>query len=572
MASAIIIILLVSLLNPYNMNKLSYSALFICLTSASAIAQQENAIRISPNIEAVTVFLNGAEIKHSKEVMVKKGSNTIIFQKLSSSLQPQSVQVSVEGDAEVQSVSTESNYLNIEKMEPRIRQLKDSVTLFNSKISTVANQVDAYNTEKALLNENRNIGGKQAPSTITDIDKAAEFYHQKTLDIDNSVTKLSEELLTLNQQLNLIQSQLQSLNYKNNPERKEVVVVVNSSSDKTISLHLRYIVYNTGWEPAYDLVATDITKPIQLKYKAKVYNNTGINWENVPLTLSTADPSQSASRPYLEAWTLDYNASPGYAEEEDKSAIVNNPEGLLNMESIGNTKTLSDSTRSNVRRGIRYKSVAVAELNTSFPITNPYTIPSDGKPYLVDITSYTLDATYGYMAVPKMDRSAFLVAKISGWEKLNLMDGPMNVYFNNAYIGQSSINTRFVEDTLELSLGRDNQILVTRTKKEDFGSKKLIGTSRKESFKYEIVVKNNKTVPINIEIQDQIPVSLESDITVETDDLSGAQLDAPTGKLVWKTSLVAGSATTYKLGFSVKYPKNKAVQVRKYRTISCPDF
>jgi uncharacterized protein (TIGR02231 family) len=572
MASAIIIILLVSLLNPYNMNKLSYSTLFVCFTAASAIAQQANIIKISPNIEAVTVFLNGAEIKHSKEVLVKKGSNTIIFQKLSSSLQPQSVQVSVEGDAEVQSVSTESNYLNIEKMEPRIRQLRDSVTLFNSKISAVANQVDAYNTEKALLNENRNIGGKQAPSTIIEIDKAAEFYRQKTLDIDNSITKLSEELLALNQQLTLIQSQLQSLNYRHNPERKEVKVVVSSTSEKNITLHLRYIVYNTGWEPAYDLVATDITKPIELKYKAKVYNNTGINWENVPLTLSTADPSQSASRPYLAAWTLDYNASSGYTEDEDKSAIVNNPEGLLNEESIGNTKRISDSTSSTVNRGIRYKSIAVSELNTSFPITNPYTIPSDGKPYLVDITAYTLDATYGYVAVPKMDRSAFLVAKISGWEKLNLMDGPMNVYFNNAYIGQSNINTRFVEDTLELSLGRDNQILVTRSKKEDMGSKKLIGTSRKESFKYEIVVKNNKTVPINIEIQDQIPVSLESDITVESEDLSGAQLDTPTGKLVWKTGLGAGSAITYKLAFSVKYPKNKAVQVRKFKTISCPSF
>jgi hypothetical protein len=104
------------------------------------------------------------------------------------------------------------------------------------------------------------------------------------------------------------------------------------------------------------------------------------------------------------------------------------------------------------------------------------------------------------------------------------------------------------------------------------GSKKLIGTSRKESFKYEIVVKNNKTVPINIEIQDQIPVSLESDITVESEDLSGAQLDTPTGKLVWKTGLGAGSAITYKLAFSVKYPKNKAVQVRKFKTISCPSF
>ncbi len=562
------------------MKSFAYVILPALLYSVSAVAQHESVIRVTSPIEAVTVYMNGAEIKQSKQVDVKAGNNTIVFQRLSAYLQDQSVQVSVDGEAEVLSVTATSNYLNIEKMEPRIKLLKDSIALFTSKIASLNNQIDAFNSERALLNENRNIGNKQTPTSIAEIDKAADFYQQKTLEVNNAISKLNEQQTELNTQYSLMQSQLQALNYKNNPERKEVTVVVNSSADKSITLHLRYVVNNAGWEPAYDLVATDVTKPITLKYKAKVYNNTGIKWENVPLTLSTADPLQSATRPHLSAWTLNYSDS--YNGEDDEETSVNK-EGLLNENNVGQTQGMTfdwqfhsaDSTKVTIskrNRGVSFKSVNVSELNTTFVIPTPYTIPSDAKPYQVDITSYSLDAVYGYIAVPKLDRSAFLIAKVSGWEKLNLMDGPMNVYFNNAYIGQSSINTRFIEDTLELSLGRDNQILVTRAKKEDFGSKKLIGTSRKESYKYEIVVKNNKTVPVNIEIQDQLPVSQESDIVVDAEDISGAVLDVPTGKLQWKTSLAAGAGITYKLAFSVKYPKNKAVEVRKFRTINCPDF
>lgn len=567
------------------MNK---TALFltVSLFSFSFVkAQHQNEVKINPTIEAVTVYLNGAEIKRSKAVEVKKGINQVIFQKLSPYLDAHSVQVSVDGDAEVQSVTTQSNFLNIEKLEPRIKQVKDSVTLLYSKIVSVNNQLDAYNEEKALLDENKNIGNKQAATSVTDIEKAAEYYRQKTLDIDNSVAKLNAQKDELNRQLSLLQNQLVALNYKNNPERTEVAVVLNSDADKTVTLHLRYTVSNAGWEPMYDLISTDVSKPTTLKYKAKVYNNTGLDWEKVPLTLSTADPSQSASRPYLSTWTLDYaNTNDGallgtniisrgvparYGDVSNGIVEMDtiNREGLLNTVNTGIAQKLTNKVTP-----VKYKTVAVSELTASFAIANPYTIPSDAKPYEVDIASYSLDAGYSYVAVPKLDRSAFLVAKISGWEKLNLMDGPMNVYFKNAYVGQSAINTRFVEDTLELSLGRDNQILVTRTKKEDMGSKKLLGSTRKESFKYEIVVKNNKKQTINIEVQDQLPVSLESDIVVDADDISGASHDLPTGKLKWNTSINPGASVTYNLVFSVKYPKNKQVPIRKFKTISCPSF
>ena len=543
----------------------NYAFLFILPCFAiTANAQQENETHITPVIKTVTVFLNGAEIKHSESVSLKKGTNKIVFDKLSAYMELSSVQASVEGDADIQSVSTESNYLSAEKLDPRIKDLKDSIDMLNTEITDINSELDANSTEKYMLTVNENVGGKQTPSSLLELDKAADYFHKKTLEINNNTAKLNKEKTMLTEQLTLMNSQLSALNYKNNTERKEIIVVINSAASGHVTVNLRYLVSNTGWEPSYDLVANDITQPITLKYKARVYNNTGIDWKNVALTFSTADPTVSASRPYLSTWSLNQTSRMGDYEELEKAENADSIK--VSYDGQKNQVTLDNS--------VRYKSITVSEQSTSINIITPYSIPSDAKPYTVDITSYTLNATYGYVTIPKLDNSAFLVAKISGWEKLYLIDGPMNVYFNNAYIGASVLSTQRVEDTLELSLGRDNQIQIARQKKEDFGSKALIGSSRKQTFKYEITVKNNKTTPVKIEVQDQVPISQESDITVDVENISGAQFDNVTGRLKWLASLKPGETITYTIAFTVKYPKGKELHLKEYhyRVVNCPSF
>lgn len=542
--------------------KIFYSASVFILFFNAAIAQQENEMHISPAIKNVTVFLNGAEIKHSESVVLKKGTNRIVFDKLSAFMEEKSVQASLQGDADILSVSTESNFLSAEKLDPRLKQLKDSIDLLTLGISRIKDEIDANATEKYMLTVNENVGGKQMPASLIELDKAAEYFHKKVLDIDNSQSKLAKEEGVINDQLILLNAQLTALNYKNNTERKNIIVVINSQSGGCVTINLRYLAANTGWEPSYDLVVTDITQPIVLKYKAKVYNNTGIDWNNVALTFSTADPSMSASRPYLTKWTL--NQAPALTIDGEK----------VDKSELEDSSTVSFHENVTPDNSVQYKTITVSELSTSFNIATPYSIPSDAKPYTVDITGYSLNATYGYITIPKLDNSAFLVAKVSGWEKLYLIDGPMNVYFNNAYIGESTLNTQSVEDTLELSLGRDNQIQVSRQKKEDFGSKEFIGSNRKQTFKYEITVKNNKSTPVKIEVQDQVPISQESDITVDVEQISGAQQDNASGRLKWLATLKPGETVTYTLSFTVKSPKNKEVHLKEYpmRVANCPAF
>jgi uncharacterized protein (TIGR02231 family) len=221
---------------------------------------------------------------------------------------------------------------------------------------------------------------------------------------------------------------------------------------------------------------------------------------------------------------------------------------------------------------VAFQQVAVQELSAEFEIELPYTILSDGKPYVVDVTSFTLPATYMHYAVPKQDADAFLMAKVVGWNTLNLVSGKASVYFAGAYLGQSFINTASVDDTLSLSLGRDKRVALVRKKQSELSKRQLLGNNEKETFYFETTVRNNRDKEINVLLEDQLPISSDGQIEVAMLEISGAVLEKNTGKLSWNMKLATGESKTITLGYSIKTPKSMQVSKAKFRTIACPSF
>jgi uncharacterized protein (TIGR02231 family) len=532
------------------MKRLTIFSIAVLATTLVSFGQQQPIV-ISPKVQDVTVYLSGAEIRFQEAVALKRGENTIIFRGLSHSLIENSTHVTTGASTELVSVSTQSEELLPEEISAKVRSLKDSVAGIEERIVLINNQLDAYDMEKKTLAQNQHIGGAQTGVSLIELNKAAEFFRDRTLKINNALTSLHKELKLLNALLLRKTEELNREQRRVNTIRYAVEVIVNSKTDQTVDLTVRHLVADASWEASYDIVATDIGKPVTLRYKAEVYNNTGIDWHDVNLTLSTGDISVDASRPYLTAWVLNYTSTAN--------------EGFLNNRWL-NTKDL-DSTAMDVT-----EQRTVSELNTSFEIEQRHSIRSGSQPYRINIQSEILQASFEYLTVPKMELSAFLIAKLTGWEKLNLIDGTANVYYGNTFVGESNVDTRLIGDTLELSLGRDNQIVVNRAKIEDKGGNSSLSGKRSESFVYEIQVRNNRKVPVSIKVQDQIPISQEKDITVEVASLSGAALDAASGRLQWIKDLAPGEASRDRIDFTVRYPKNRTVSIRKSRVVSTPRY
>jgi uncharacterized protein (TIGR02231 family) len=199
------------------------------------------------------------------------------------------------------------------------------------------------------------------------------------------------------------------------------------------------------------------------------------------------------------------------------------------------------------------------ETTVVFDVAEPYSIPSDGKMQIVEIQHLQAPAEYKYMTIPKFTPLAYLAACVSDWEKLSLQSGEATLYFENSYVGKSYIDAGQISDTLALSLGTDNSILVKREKRKDLTSAKVLGSNKTELYSWLISVRNNKAIPIEITLKDQIPVSSNSGITVEAVELSGGKQNRDTGEINWDLQIKPGETKQIILTYSVKYPKDQKV-------------
>ena len=170
-----------------------------------------------------------------------------------------------------------------------------------------------------------------------------------------------------------------------------------------------------------------------------------------------------------------------------------------------------------------------------------------------------MPAKYEYYAAPKLDNNAFLVAYLSNWNDYNLLPGQANIYFENSYVGQTYINPETVKDTLAVSLGRDNGISVTKKTIKDYSEDKFLSSDIERFFAYDIIVKNNKNVPIKILVEDQLPISKNEDIEVNPINISGGKYSNDTGMVSWMINLNESQSVTKQFVYSVRYPKDKVI-------------
>lgn len=540
--------------------------------------QKLNTIRLDIPISKVKLFPSSGEMVHQKDINLVRGRNLLIFSELSAQVDPQSIQFSADQEYRLISVTTELDFKSAEMRNERIVKLKDSLNKLNDDSQLNKDELAAYQTQMNLLSANQNIKGDNATLTVAQLREAMDFYRQKTLEISRNVSRLNKERTELNTRLTKVKTQLSELNFKENQRSNQIIILIDVESSAVAACKLSYLVSNCGWEAAYDLSAKDLNEKINLKYKARLYNNTGNDWNNVDLVLSTADPKMSATQPILAPWYV--NVEPVYqapisirGARSDASLYM---DGVKVSESKKSMNTVSDEVYENRdqdnKQGVNFKQIEVNAFTTEFNIKDKFSCPSDAKPYSVDIKEVDLPSTFTHFTVPKMDNGAFIMANILNWQELELISGPSSIYLNGAFIGNSEIDTRSASDTLSLSFGRDNKVVVLRKLKKEMSSRKVMGSSKRETFLYETTLRNNHPYAIKINVFDQIPISKNDQIGVTQEVLSNGVVNSITGEVKWEITLQPGESKTFDFGYSVKYPKDMHVRMTQYRTVSAPSF
>ncbi len=194
-----------------------------------------------------------------------------------------------------------------------------------------------------------------------------------------------------------------------------------------------------------------------------------------------------------------------------------------------------------------------------YKIPTAYTIPSNGEDYLMAIKEEEIAADYIYQTIPKYDTDVYLLARIPNWSQLNFLSGNSSIYYQGAYTGDAYVDANYTGDTLQLSLGRDRNITVSREGNMELNDKRIFGGNVKETVAWDIKVRNNKPVPIRIEVLDQFPLSEVKTIEVSRGNYGDAKLDDKTGKLTWTKTIPAASSEKLQFDYELKYPTDARV-------------
>lgn len=507
--------------------------------------------RFTAKISKVTVFQNQAQITSIVRGVAAAGNNTLIIENVSPNLNPQTVQLAGKGDIILMGTKFSNNFI-LSKKSQRITQLSDSLRFINDDLRMVALNQESLDREKDLLKANYLTGATTVANTADKVKAMADFFRIRMSDINSNIIKNERNTAFLKEKLNKIQLQINELNIKQNMPSGEISVSINAKSKVNFELELTYIVNGAGWSPVYDIRVKDVKNPISLAYKANVWQQSGLDWENVKLNLSTSNPSQSGNKPKLFPQMVDIYVpqppAPVYSREKNSRAMESSVMSSPTPAAMADAVSTAD-----------YTTIIENTLAVNFNIALPYTILNGGKPEIVDIQNYNLPAKYNHFGIPKYDADAFLTANITGWEQYNLLPGKANVYFEEAFVGETYILDNNVTDSLNLSLGRDKKINLKREIIRDYSSRKAIGANIRENQAYRITIRNTKKESVELLLEDQIPVSKNSDIEILDAEYKGAELNAETGKLTWKLNLKPSETKIIDVKYVVKYPKGKTL-------------
>jgi len=504
-------------------------------------------VKVDAENQHITVFLNRAQIDARIKTTVQAGTSKMIIGNVATTADPNSIQIGGKGDVVIMGVKFKQNYLGNKNRSV----LEDSLKMVNSELEVVDVLVKVADNERNMLMANSNIKNEKDGATPEDLKEMMDFFRTKLTEIGTRQMQLLRQSKDLQEKINRFQQQLNSQGANLNQPAGEIELTLQAKAYSSVELNLTYIANNAGWLPVYDIRAKDLKSNIDLAYRANVYQSTGIDWKNVKLTLSTANPAEGGTKPELFAQYLSVFEPVVMQSKNIRMMKSENAPQAMAMDAVPLNEVATSASFVNTVQ----KTLAI-----NFDISIPYSVPSGGIAELVDIQNHSLSSSYKYYSVPKFDKDAFLTAIITDWEKYNLLPGTANVYFEGTFVGTTDIANGEAKDSLFISMGRDKKIISKRETIEEFKSRKNIGSNIRESFGYRITLRNTKNEAISIVMEDQLPVSQDSRIEVELEDAIGVDFNRETGKLTWKLTLQPLENKEILLKYNVKYPKGKNIQ------------
>ena len=547
--------------------------LIICISALFSITSLHAQKEITAKIDQATVYLQGAALTHTATTSLKSGSYEVIINGLSPDIEVNSLKVTANGVL-ISASEFSNDFITPKEESVHIKKLQDSLELYKRQLQEAKDELTMHTHLLKMLTEGtlNNMQQDKGTVSIADINANMELYKSKAGGIQRSIDQDNRNITSLRETVTRLQMQIDQDMAKDKQRTGVLRLSVSVPQAVNTTFSITYFTSLASWVPCYDINIASMDKPVVLKSKAKVAQTTGLDWNNVKLTLSNATPNRTKEAPVFKTWFLNFYRPQYYSkgatanetqarsntiESNNVSACLANLEGVSsvdgNMTSVRSTPLLMDD----------YVNVDMQEVHVNYNISVPYDIPGNGKEQLIDLKSYNIKADYKYYSIPKLSGETYLIATLSEYEQYNLLPGYATVTFDNTFVGKTFLRPNVTEEHISLTLTTDPRISVKREKQSNFCSTKHVGNSTSVTQSYLITVKNNQTKAIKLTLKEQYPISNNKDIEVKLEEVTPAATTnkKEIGVLTWDVELKAGETQTFVITYNVKYPKDRTVNL-----------
>lgn len=518
---------------------------------------------LASSIGAVTVYQDRAVVTRAASSELAAGEHELVLEKLPASLQENSLQVSARssGQATLLDVRVRDAY-QADTANERVRQLEEQIRKLTGQQAALDDEAAVLDNQRelvAMMQRGATEPAKDGPRPTLDELKAIQALSADTLTRALAgLRQVAERREDLARQLTAAQGELGRLQGQLNRRTKTVTLRVNLARAGKLDLNVSYAVAGARWTPSYDARLRPADRSIDLGYFGVIRQNTGEDWNNVRLTLSTARPALGGGAPKLTPWIIDVAAP---RPPMPMPAAAPSPLTRGDARARMSAKASAEMTAVEAAAPLEEAEVSTAAVqaeatSASFQIRSPATLPSDNSAQRVAITTAKLPATLQYQSTPALREAAFLTALASNGTDYPFLAGTLNTFLDDAFVAASSLKTVMPGEKLELALGADDGISIKRQLVNRFTeSTGFSGSGKRVTYEYKITVTNNKTTKEQVTFKDRLPISRNEKIEVKL--LSPAERDIKReddGVLVWNWDLEPGKSRETVLKFSVDYP------------------
>ncbi len=543
--------------------------LTLFLTPALSFSADLKRIPTDSRITAVTVYADRALTIRSTSLNLKPGNYLIAFEALPTLILDDSIRVEGKGTASatISGLEIKRTFL-AQSGEKRVQELQEEIRVLERRSATLDAKKSGITAQKAFLESIRVAWGDRISKELaigrpasTELQDASSFVGTGITKAEEQSRDIEFEKKGLKDKIDALRRQQNEATGSGRKESKTVEVAVEVAREGSLTLELASTTPQASWEPSYDVRLASDAKTAELTFRAMVRQQTGEDWHNVDLTLSTARPAVGGAPPELYPWHISL-----YHPQPMMSAMLVGapaPAPLAKAKKMAkmqkDTAHMEEATAEEAPVAFVTAQISDEQSSVSFHVTRTLDVPSDGTRHGTVVAVEQLPVTLEYLALPKLSPAVFLKSEIINKAPYPLLPSKVNTFVGNSYTGSSQLKKVAGGEKFDLFFGNDDQVTVKREEVKQQKEAGLFGKNR-VSYRYRIELGNFRKEPLTLTLRDQLPLAGDEEIKVSLEEPSLKPEEIKSdGTIIWKTPLKAGEKKELTFGILVEFPKEREI-------------